>query len=147
MLLTVVHIESGRLQTQTDVLREVLIRVGAWGASTSNVERAFGLLKHRQPKERNHMDESYVCDELFLLTVMGESPQDHAQLVQAAAQVWTKIYGHARVGSCADGKLHRRRTVDGGASPKPGTQSLETEPARRCRLLCGAGARKRCLGG
>ena len=42
-------------------------------------------------------------------------------MVQAAAQVWTKIYGHARVGSCADGKLHRRRTADGGASPKPGT--------------------------
>ena len=59
---------------KSDVLREALIRAGAWGPSTSNVERLFGLLKHRQPKERNRMDKSYVRDELFLLTVMGESP-------------------------------------------------------------------------
>ena len=77
------------------------------------------------------MDQSYVSDELFLLTVKGESPQDHAQLVQAAAQVWTKIYGHARVGSCADGKLHRRRrTADGGAIQKPGTLRAWTQKRR-----------------
>ena len=94
------------------------------------------------------MDESYVRDELFLLTVMGESPQDHAQLVQAAAQVWTKIYGHARVGSCADGKLHRRRTVDGGASPKPGTLRAWKQK-RRADVDCIVEQEraKRCLGG
>ena len=49
------------------------------------------------------MDESFVRDELFLLTVMGESAQEHAQLAQAAARVWPKVYGHARVlmGDCA----------------------------------------------
>ena len=67
------------------------------------------------------MDESFVRDELLLLTVMGESAQEHAQLVQAAARVWPKVYGHARVGSCADGRLRRRRPVDGRAIPKPGT--------------------------
>ena len=65
------HYRKRETAEPTDVLREVLIRAGAWGASTSNVERLFGLLKHRQPKERHRMDERYVRDELFLLTVMG----------------------------------------------------------------------------
>ena len=42
-------------------------------------------------------------------------------MVQAAARVGSKVYGHARVGSCADVKSHRRRTVGGGATPTPGT--------------------------
>ena len=94
------------------------------------------------------MDERYVR-KLFLLTVMGESPQDHAQLAQAAAQVWTQICGHARVGSCADGKLHRRRrTADGGASPKPGTL-IAWKQKRRADVDCIVEQErsKRCLGG
>ena len=31
----------------TDVLREVLIRAGAWGIRTNNVERMFILQRHR----------------------------------------------------------------------------------------------------
>ena len=67
------------------------------------------------------MDESFVRDELFLLTVMGDSAQEHAQLVQAAARVCPKVYGHARVGPCADGRLRRRRPADGRATPTPRT--------------------------
>ena len=130
MLLTVVNNNKRQTAENTNVLRKVLIRAGAWGASTDNVERMFGLLKHKQPKERNRMDESFVRDKLFLLTVMGESAQDHEQWAQAAARVWPKVYGHARVGSCADGKLHRRRTVDGGATPKPETQTTWKQKRR-----------------
>ena len=108
MLLADVKGTSGKLQKQTDVLSEVLIRAGAWGISTSNVERVFGLLKHRRPKERNRVGESFVRNELA---------QEHAQLVQAAARVWPKVYGKPRVGSCADGRLRRRRPVDGKATP------------------------------
>ena len=94
------------------------------------------------------MDDSFVRDELFLLTVRSESDQEHAQLVQSVARVWPKVYDHARVRYCVDGRLRWRRPVDGRATAKTmNTDSLETEEARRCRLRSGTIGHKMWLGG
>ena len=82
---------------RTDVLRSALLRAGAWGASTSCVERLFGLLLKTQPKERNCMEEGFVRDELFLLaSKQMDSPTDPRALSMAAPTVWVKVYGIPR---------------------------------------------------
>ena len=106
---------------RTDVLRSALLRAGAWGASTSNVERLFGLLLKAQPKERNCMSEDFVRDEAFLLaTKQLDSPTDRRALSMAAPTVWVKVYGIPW--ETANNKTRRRRRLGGGApGPRPGT--------------------------
>ncbi len=106
---------------RTDVLRSALLRAGAWGASTSCVERLFGLLLKAQPKERNCMEEGFVRDELFLLASKQlDSPTDRRALSMAAPTVWVKVYGIPR--ETANNKTRRRRRLGGGApGPRPGT--------------------------
>ena len=109
-----------RRASQTGVLRSALLRAGAWGASTSCVERLFGLLLKAQPKERNCMDEGFVRDELFLLASkqLG-SPAGHKALSQAAPAVWASAYGPPR--EAARNETRRRRRRLGGRAPRPGT--------------------------
>ena len=108
-----------RRADRTGVLRSALLRAGAWGASTSCVERLFGLLLKAQPKERKRMDEGFVRDELFLLASkqLG-SPADHKAPSQAAPAAWASAYGAPR--NTARNKTRRRRRL-GGRAPRPGT--------------------------
>ena len=118
-----------RRASQTGVLRSALLRAGAWGASTSCVERLFGLLLKAQPKERNCMDEGFVRDELFLLASKQlDSPADHKALSQAAPAVWASAYCPPR--GAARNETRRRRRRLGGRAPRPGTWKARKQKRR-----------------
>ncbi len=114
-----------------DVLKEVLIRQAAWGASTSGVERLFGLQRSAEPPTRNRMEESYVRDELFLYTTKGEPARAIEELTSAAPEVWLKLYGPPRhhggaaptmpTSSPPRFRRRRRRQTGPRADAPPGT--------------------------
>ena len=136
-----------------DTLREIVVRAYSWGCSTSGVEQLFARVRNRLTRHRNCMDPSYERDEIFLMTLAGESQAALDELSQAAQIVWSKVYGQARAshtesrrrvrdetrgpmaGSVAAFRQKRRAAVDalvknaqhGGGAPAEGNDDAWTE--------------------
>ncbi len=75
-------------------LREVLARFGAYGGSTSGVERLFASSHRAAGAFRADLSESLINDELQLLCDVD--PKGDEELVRGARTVWIQVYGAAR---------------------------------------------------
>ncbi len=85
-----------------DQLLRVLIRAGAWGASTSGVEQLFSTSRAAHVCQRASLEDMHIRDELFLLsTKSGATNASDQELAEGAALVWSKVYGACRAPAAA----------------------------------------------
>ena len=68
-----------------DELLQVCIRAGAWGMSTSGVERTFGLAGASLTSQRAPLSESHRRDDCFLLSTSSDNQAGDNALAKAAA--------------------------------------------------------------
>jgi hypothetical protein len=78
-------------------LRQVMIRYGAWGFSTSGVERTFSDAQRLAGLNRADMSDSLTADEILLVNSTLTAAEMTQVLVDAQAQ-WAVVYGDARQG-------------------------------------------------
>ena len=88
---------STHFRHPTDALVPVLVRLCAWGVSTSAVERGFAnTSKHRQGQS----EDGCVSRELDVLQIRSDcaDPADRDRLAASAMIVWSDTFGNAREG-------------------------------------------------
>ena len=84
-----------RMKQPFPLLRQALVRFGAWHESTGGVERLFAAGKALLGINRTNLEDGLIEDELFI--TCHETPGDigHENWFTYAQDLWTKIYkGH-----------------------------------------------------
>lgn len=79
-----------------DALLQVCIRAGAWGMSTSGVERTFSLARASLTCQRAALSDSHKRDDCFLLSTVDNNQTADNALGESAADVWMRVFGPAR---------------------------------------------------
>jgi hypothetical protein len=106
-------------RTPGATLRQVIIRYGAWGFSTSGVERAFSDAQRIAGLSRTQLSMSLTSDEMVLVN-SSLTAKEMTEVTIEAQAAWAVVYGDERRGS--------KTRLDAG-KPKPqdaGGKSSET---------------------
>ena len=90
------HHGSHRRRHPTDELLKLLVRAGAWGMSTSGVERTFSQSRASLTVQRTKMLETHKRDDIFLLSTSNDNQTVDDALAKAAAELWVGVYGPRR---------------------------------------------------
>ena len=77
-----------------DNLRSLLFRSGAYGGSTSGVERLFAATKGSAGIFRADLSHQLINDELHLLS--DKNPTNDKQMISKAREIWVQLYHNAR---------------------------------------------------
>lgn len=89
------HVATRKLHP-VDELLKVCVRAGAWGMSTSGVERTFSMARASLTSQRAALDESHKQDDCFILSTAGNNEAVDNELALTAAKIWMRTYAPAR---------------------------------------------------
>ena len=105
-----------RARYPVDNLRALLFRFGAYGGSTSGVERLFSASKGAAGIFRADLSHQHINDELQLLN--DKNPKGDQDLISKARAVWIQLYGASRNCVGRPARLHTGKPLKRCASDK-----------------------------
>ncbi len=122
-------------------LKQLVKRVGAWGASTSGCEHSFAKQRETQGLHRSEMTEEHVNVDAHIMAKKDGDPfvtkGDKDKFIQKARAVWSSKFGNAR----SRGK-YPSRLMGRTAKLKQNTAKTETAWLKRRRMDVHVGTRQ-----